>query len=266
MALVSSYSNSDIHSKKRCFLSTERCRVGRFLRFRARKPPINPGRHTTREIRPRKIRVKPHGEPTRRGRPTTVPGKSKSVSDVLRRSGRRTTVPVRCTSFRLVQGRRTRFRVSFTFCGVKERQRTNLNLLQVGDFPLSPRRARKQRDWHRRLVSVKNTSRIHWWRKKPDRQHVHRTHRGRRTRAQRGRKRGRPHPRFSNQRSIEKPLYRGFSIFAVFIPKTCWTSGARSPEVLNRDGTRTANRKRTSEANSDSWVSYRGTVARIIPR
>ncbi|XP_062712977.1 uncharacterized protein LOC134290041 [Aedes albopictus] len=93
------------------------------------------------------------------------PANQKSVSDVLRRSGRRTTVPVRCASFRLVQGRRTRFRVSFTFCGVKERQRTNLNLLQVGDFLLSPRRARKQRDWHRRLVSVKNTSRIHWWRK-----------------------------------------------------------------------------------------------------
>nr|XP_029730961.1 uncharacterized protein LOC109413836 isoform X2 [Aedes albopictus] len=194
------------------------------------------------------------------------PADQKSVSDVLRRSGLRTTVPVRCASFRLVQGRRTRFRVSFTFCGVKERQRTNLNLLQVGDFLLSPRRARKQRDWHRRLVSVKRHKQDPLVARKPDRQHVHRTHRGRRTRAQRRRKRGRPHLRFSNQRSIEKPLYRGFSIFAVFIPKTCWTSGARSPEVLNRDGTRTAIRKRTSEANSDSWVSYRGTVARITPR
>nr|XP_029730957.1 uncharacterized protein LOC109413836 isoform X1 [Aedes albopictus] len=136
------------------------------------------------------------------------PADQKSVSDVLRRSGLRTTVPVRCASFRLVQGRRTRFRVSFTFCGVKERQRTNLNLLQVGDFLLSPRRARKQRDWHRRLVSVKRHKQDPLVARKPDRQHVHRTHRGRRTRAQRRRKRGRPHLRFSNQRSIEKPLYR----------------------------------------------------------
>lgn len=165
-------------------------------------------------------------------------------------------------------GRSTTFRTSYDSSGEVRKLPTGPGTKNTlpGDFLLSPRRARKQRDWHRRLVSVKRHKQDPLVARKPDRQHVHRTHRGRRTRAQRRRKRGRPHLRFSNQRSIEKPLYRGFSIFAVFIPKTCWTSGARSPEVLNRDGTRTAIRKRTSEANSDSWVSYRGTVARITPR